>query len=278
MRMNAKLLRYGVLAAIAGAALLVLARPPEQGAPPAPADPNYFAFVRSMEGTRPDGDIRQNASDQLVVNAELAHLFDYYLSAQGEKPLDAIRFEIARELDKRLRPNAAAQARQLLEKYLQYKRALVDVERALPVPKTPLEGAQTRLRTMQRVRHDYFSDEEIAGLFGASDAYDQDALARLEIASDTSLTPQQRAQKLAAFEARQPAAVREEREAPLRVLHLEEAVQQARAKGADDNEIYRMRAAAFSPEAAARLAGWVDRIRPDRQVFYGEPELGTFPW
>ncbi|OWJ66954.1 SDR family NAD(P)-dependent oxidoreductase [Inquilinus limosus] len=33
-----------------------------------------------------------------------------------------------------------------------------------------------------------------------------------------------------------------------------------------------------APEAAARLAGWVDRIRPDRQVFYGEPELGTFPW
>ncbi|HMG49626.1 MAG TPA: SDR family NAD(P)-dependent oxidoreductase [Inquilinus sp.] len=32
------------------------------------------------------------------------------------------------------------------------------------------------------------------------------------------------------------------------------------------------------PEAAARLAGWIDRTRPDRLVFYGEPDAGEFAW
>jgi len=264
MGVHAKLLRIGVLAAVVGAAMLVLARPEPEPARLTPAEPNYFAFVRSMEGTRPDGEIRQNAADQLVVNAELGRLFDYYLAGLGEKPLEAIRFEIARELDRRLQPAAAAQARQLLENYLRYKRALVDVERGLPPAASAAAGARQRLEAMQRLRRDYFSEEEIAGLFGAGDEYDSDAVARLEIASDARLTPDQRKQKLAALDARLPVSVREDRDAPTRVLRLEESVQQARAGGADDNEVYRMRAAAFSPAAAARLAD-VDREEADWQ-------------
>lgn len=38
-----------------------------------------------MEGTRPDGDVKTLAGEQLVVDAELGHLFDYYLAGLGEK-------------------------------------------------------------------------------------------------------------------------------------------------------------------------------------------------
>lgn len=264
MDTNAKLLRAGALAALGAAIWFMLAR---GGAAPAPepvprADPNYFAFVRSMEGTRPDGQLRQDAADKLVVDAELGHLFDYYLAGLGEKPLAAIRVEIGRELDRKLRPIPAAQAKRLLDSYLEYKRALVNVERALPPQATPLAGARARLAALQQLRHDFFNDEEIAGLFGASDIYDNDALARMEISADTSLTPEQRKQKLAALDRSLPAAMREDRDAPARVLKLEEAVQQARAQGAGDNEIYRMRATAFTPEAAARLAD-LDREEAD---------------
>lgn len=263
MHTNAKLLQAGALAALAAGAWFMLGR--SDATPPAPAshaEPNYFAFVRSMEGTRPDGELHQDPADRLVVDAELAHLFDYYLAGLGEKPLEAIRAEIGRELDRRLRPIPSAQAHRLLDSYLQYKRALVDVERALPPQPTPQAGARARLSAMQQLRHDYFSEEEIDGLFGASDAYDSDAIARLDINADTSLTPEQRRQKLAALDARMPAAMREDRDAPARVLRLEDAVRQARAQGAGDNEIYRMRAAAFSPAAADRLAD-LDREQAD---------------
>jgi len=265
--MNANKLKLSLLvlgAVAAASAVWMLARAEREPAHLTTAEPNYFAFVRSMEGTRPDGDIRQDAADQLIVNAELGHLFDYYLAGLGEQPLAAIQAGIGRELERRLRPAAARQAKLLLEHYLQYKRALVDAERGLKPAPAPAAAARQRLDTMQRLRRDYFTEQEIAGLFADGDAYDNAAIARMEIMADTSLTPEQRKQKLAALDAKLPAALREDREAPTRVLRLEKSVQQARARGADDNEVYRLRAAALSPAAAARFAD-LDREEADWQ-------------
>ncbi|OEZ98947.1 lipase secretion chaperone [Duganella sp. HH101] len=265
MDTNAKLLGVGALAAVAGIGLyFALTRGEAPAAQAKPADPDYFAFVPSMTGTRPDGDVRQTAADKLAVNAELAYLFDYYLAGLGEKPLEAIRAEIGRELDRRLSAAPATEARRLLDAYLAYKRALVNVERGLPATQDLAQGARQRLEAMQRLRRSYFSDAEAEGLFSASDAYDLDAVARLEINADQRLNDTQRKERIAALDARLPQQVRDERDAPARVLKLEEAVAKARAQGQGDNEIYRMRAAALSPEAAARLAD-VDREEADWQ-------------
>lgn len=235
-------------------------------APRSPADP--FAFVRSMEGTRPDGAVTLGADGQLVVDAELGHLFDYYLAGLGEKDLVAIRSEIERELERRFKPGPAAQAKRLLASYLDYKRALVDLEQRLQPGAGLGKAARARLQAMQALRQNYFSAAEIAGLFGFSDAYDQDALARIDISLDPALTAEQRAQRLAALDNKLSPAMREEREAPTRVIRTEEAVQKLRAQGASDDEVYRLRAAAFSTEGAARLAeldrdeaAWQGRIK-----------------
>jgi lipase chaperone LimK len=114
--MSAQANLIGIGAAALFASMLVAAWPGQETAAPAPAPaaPDPFAFVRSMEGTRPDGDIRQDAAGQLVVDAELGHLFDYYLAGLGEKDLGAIRMAIERELDRRLAAPAAVQAKRLL--------------------------------------------------------------------------------------------------------------------------------------------------------------------
>ena len=83
-------------------------------------------------------------------------------------------------------------------------------------------------------------------------------LFRSDIEQDPALTDVQRRERLAALDARLPASVRADREAPLAVVHLEEAAQQIRAQGGSEDDVYRMRAAATSPEAANRLAA-VDR-------------------
>lgn len=268
MNTNAKLLRAGALLLAMGAICYALVKP--DVAPQAPrAEPNYFAFVRSMEGTHPDGDIRQDAGARLVVDAELGHLFDYYLAGLGERSLDDIRTQIERELDRRLLPPAAAQAKRLLAQYLRYKRALVDVERGLAATGDLARDARARLNAMQQLRLNYFTPAESAGLFGAGDAYDEDTLVRLEINGDRSLSEEQRQQKLAALDAKLPAAVRENRDAPAKVLRLEESVQQLRAQGAGDNEVYRLRAAALTPAAAARLAD-LDREEADWKQRIGD--------
>ena len=224
------------------------------------ADP--FAFVRSMEGTTPDGDVKQSADGMLVVDAELGHLFDYYLAGLGEKDLAAIRSEIERELERRLKPGPAAQAKRLLASYLDYKRALVDLEQQMKDGGGLAQSARARLEATQKLRARFFSATEIAGLFSFSDAYDQDALARIDISLDPKLTDAQRSEKLAALDKKMSPAMREEREAPTRVIRTEESVQKMRAQGASDDEVYRVRAAAFSPEGASRLAQ-LDREESD---------------
>lgn len=221
---------------------------------PGPTSATATAFVPSMEGTVPDGDIKQAADGGLVVDAELGHLFDYYLAGLGEKDLGAIRAEIERELDRRLKPAAAAQAKLLLGRYLDYKRALVGLEQQLPPEADLLKSARARMAAMQKMRARFFSPAESAGLFGFSDAYDRDALARLEVSQDPNLSLTQRSERLALLDKQLSPAMREAREAPVRVIRTEEAVQQMRAQGATDDEVYRLRAAAFSPEGASRLA------------------------
>lgn len=242
--------------ALAGC-LLYLSWPEGQPEPAAPveaqsADP--FAFVRSMEGTRPDGNVKQSAEGELVVDAELGHLFDYYLAGMGEKDLAAIRAEIERELDRRLKPGAAAQAKRLLASYLDYKRALAALEPGLKDLGDMAKSARARMEAVHKLRANFFTPAEIAGLFGFSDAYDLDALARVDISLDPKLTAPQREAKLAELDKKLSPAMREEREAPSRVIRTEESVQKMRAEGATDDEIYRLRAAAFSTEAANRLA------------------------
>lgn len=265
--MNAKLPRLGTVAAAIAVVLgaLHLALPHQQTeAPAAPPQPEYFAFVRSMEGTKPDGAVKADNAERLQVDEELGYLFDYYLAGLGEKNLLAVRTEIERELDRRLRPAPAAEAKRLLASYLEYKRALAEVERRLPKNADMAGGARARLAAMQQLRPQYFTAQQIAGLFGSADAQAADTIARLELSADRSLSTAEREARLAALDGQLPPAVREQRAAPTRVLRLEESVQQLRAQGAGDNEIYRVRSAALSPEAASRLAD-VDREQADWQ-------------
>lgn len=220
----------------------------------AKAEPDLFAFVRSMEGTRPDGAIGVDASDQLVVDAELGRLFDYYLAGLGEASLAAIRSQIEAELERRLKPAAEREAKRLLGAYLAYRQALVAVEQNLPPETDMLAGGRLRHHAMRELRSQYFTQKESEGLFGAQDVYDNDAIARMEVLSDTALNEAQRSEKLALLDEQMPAGLRAERDAPRQVLMLEEEVQALRAAGGGDNEVYRLRAMKASPEAAARLA------------------------
>jgi lipase chaperone LimK len=222
------------------------------------AAPNYFSFVRSLDGTRADGDIVIGPDDVLVIDASLVHLFDYYLSAVGEAQLEEIRQQIEKELDQRMTPTAAVQAKNLLGRYIDYRTALVDVEIDLKGNGNSLAAIHARMEAMRQMRTRFFSEAESDALFGLDEAREVDTVARMEVIQDKSLNEVQRRERLAALDATLPRQLREAREFPLQIVKLQEKAEQMRAKGASEDDVYRMRAAALSPEAAARLAD-VDR-------------------
>jgi lipase chaperone LimK len=255
-----KITIVGLAAAVIAAAFLTnsLMRAPEKTDARAPASSDLFPFLRSLDGTRPDGNLQIAEGEALVINAELVRLFDYYLSGVGEKPVDAIRREIERVLDERLKPRAASEAKDVLSRYLAYKQALVEVEKNPAATGNGIDAMRARLLAMQQTRARFFSAAESEAMFGMEDAQNLDAVARLEISQDQSLSPAQKAEKLAALDAALPPALRDARDAPLQVVRLEESVSKLRSQGASDDDVYRVRAAALSPEAASRLAD-VDR-------------------
>jgi lipase chaperone LimK len=239
------------------AGLQGLSAPVPRVADPAPANGARQPAVSSLAGTTPDGAATAAADQSLVLDPALIRLFDYYLTTVGERPMDAIHAQLDHDLDARLGPLAARQAKDLFSRYVRFKTALKDQRPAKSAGRA-VDMLREGLRMMLALRATYFTDAESQALFGPQDAEALAALARMAIEQNPALDAQQRRERLAALDARLPASVRAEREAPLAVVHLEEAAQKIRAQGGSEDDVYRMRAAATSPEAANRLAD-VDR-------------------
>ncbi|MFZ6688100.1 lipase secretion chaperone [Undibacterium sp. SXout11W] len=227
---------------------------------------HQFAFVHSLEGTSTDGDIQQNNEGDLQLDAELKRLFDYYLSTIGEKKLPEIQSQIDKILDQKLQVKAAAQAKELLKRYIAFKQALVELEKnansSIPANTDLLSAVNNKWQSMRQLRSQFFSEKEIQAMFGFDDAYDQDALSRLAISQDKTLTDAERRNKLQTLDKNMPADLKAAKDAPYQVIRLEEQAKKMRNEGASEDDIYRMRAAATSPEAANRLAQ-LDRDNDD---------------
>lgn len=223
------------------------------------------ALVRSQEGTAPDGDLRLWAQGKTLSGlggdlpyAELRRLFDYYLSGLGEQGLATIVARIERELQSQLPAAQQEAARALLHKYLGYKQALVALDKAPEAQGQGVDAIRKRFDAMLALRGKFFTPREDEALFGFDDAYDRDAIARLEIHQNSGLSEAQKRERLAVLDAAMPAAVKAEREAPRQIINLENQVAALRAQGATDAQVFALRAKALNPEAAQRLAE-VDR-------------------
>lgn len=242
-------------------------------------------FAPSLQGTRPDGAVRVAPDDSVVADAQLIELFDYYLSTVGEKSPAAVRAEIERELDRTLRPAAAAAAKRVLTRYIAYRQALAGLQTDRRLTGPDAAALKRRLNALRSLRAQYFSQREIAAIFGREDAANAEALARMEIRDDRTLSAEQKQARLAALDAGLPADVRAAREAPLKIVRVQEAAERLRAGGADEEDVFRLRAEAFGADAAQRLAdvdseevAWKRRIEAylaERRGLRNEAEIAA---
>jgi lipase chaperone LimK len=216
--------------------------------------PRAKAFAPSLQGTRPDGAVHVAPDDSVVADAQLIELFDYYLSTVGERSPAAVRAEIERELDRTLRPPSAAAAKRVLARYIAYRQALAGLQADRTLTGQDAAALKRRLNALRGLRAQYFSPREIAAIFGREDAANAEALARMEIREDRTLSAQQKQARLAALDAGLPADVRAAREAPLKIVRVQDEAERLRAGGAGEEDVFRLRAEVFGADAAQRLA------------------------
>ena len=77
--------------------------------------------VKSYQGSQPDGAINLDDNGDIILDVDLKRLFDYYLSAIGELPLDQMRKYLQQFAAENLNP---IQLQQLLEYFDQYSQYL----------------------------------------------------------------------------------------------------------------------------------------------------------
>lgn len=218
-------------------------------------------FAKSLEGTVPNGGLpaigayANRYADAFKDGMPYAHLrrfFDYYLSTHGEKDDAAITAQIHAEIDQYLPPELAHKVRALFGKYLAFKNAEEPAQDLSQL--SVADAARARFRVMQGMRERHFDAQEVNGLFGQDIAYEQRQLDRMDVNNNPNYTAAQKAERLAAIDAALPPEMRELLTASTAVITTQEAVEKLRAQGGSESEVFDLRAKAFSPQAATRLA------------------------
>lgn len=232
------------------------------GAPESPAayggamvSTDANAFAKSLAGTIPSGSVRANEGE-LVLEPGLIDRFDYYLSTIGERPFDAIKAEIERNLGQELKlnPRAATEALRLFKAYIDFKRAAESLPTIALTRDNALEVARIQTEGALALRARHFTQIEANALFGLSDTLTVDSLARLEIENNPQMSPAQKKLQLTQLDAKLPPQVRAWRAPQARMDSLMDAENSARARGASEAELLQIRTEIVGAEAAKAMA------------------------
>jgi lipase chaperone LimK len=224
---------------------------PEAAAAPAAAGAAapLGALPESLLGTEPDGGLTLGADGRFVPGRDALAFFDYFYAASGEEPDARIQQRIRAQIRSRLPAAAASEAEAFFARYLAYR----DGARALFASDAAHLDEERRFQRIRELRREAFGAELAAALFGDEERVVQSDLEARRVAQDESLTPEERAGRIAAIEAELPEAERAAREQARAVVALRQAEAELRASGAGLAEIEALRERRFGAEAAGRL-------------------------
>jgi len=211
----------------------------------------------SIKGTQIDGAYPVDSDGHLIMSDRIRHRFEYFLSTMGEFTLDEIIALIEEDIRFNLQQPAQQEALTLLKNYIDYKRALIEVEQAVGAPQSyeiqDIESMRQRLLAMQSIRREHLSDEAIHAFFGFDESYDAYMLSRLEIINNNQLTEKEKQQQIESLQNSLPQEVRELHKDTQHISRVYQETEELRAQGASDDEIFQHNSQEFGQEAAIRL-------------------------
>jgi len=154
---------------------------PQAAETPAPLANN------SLRDTAVDGEVSLNPDGSVRLNLELRRLFDYYLARAGEMaPAELIKW-IEAQLEASYPPAVAAQLKTLLAQYRSYLRAL-----SAETPRLQALTPRLRLQALAEIRSRMLGQTMADAFFASEQAWDNFTQDRLELARDSSISPELR--------------------------------------------------------------------------------------
>lgn len=232
-----------------------LAQPTQQApayaAPLTRRDQPQAALPDSLRDTEVDGQLEVDAQGNLVITDQLRHMFDYFLATVGEVTQEEAENKIRAYLGQQLRAPALSQALGLLDNYLEYLLAVVELESAHPRA-ADLNALLAREDAVQRLRASIFSAEAHAAFFAKEELYHRFTLQRMQVMQDSSLDADERGERIEALRDGLP---EELQELLLPQLHAElrQQSQALLAEGGSPDELRSLRMELVGPRATERL-------------------------
>lgn len=209
----------------------------------------------SLQGTEVDGALEVDADGHLLINNAVRRVFDYFLTAVGEEPLDTVLARLRAYIRDQLPPAAAAEAESMLAGYLAYKEALAGMGDAGQPAGGRVDAATVRANLAQAraLRVDHMPAAVADAFYADEDAMNDYMLDRVLILQDTQLTPAERATRLAAREAQLPASLREATHTVNQYQDLQVLTRDWQERRGTDAELREIRENLLGAEAADRL-------------------------
>jgi len=222
--------------------------------PAAPVESDELALPlpRSLRGTEVDGGFDLDADGRFLPTERALWLFDYFLSTIGELDLDGIRARVRAEARAQLPESEVEAVMALFERYLRYREQAAAAAEDLDPDDDLMQAFEDLVALQERE----FGADDATRMFGRQNALREATLRRREILGDAALDPEERAEALAAVEAELPEELRAMRARMAAPARARAEVEALRAAGADEGEVFAVRAQHFGEAAATRLASF----------------------
>lgn len=216
----------------------------------------------SFKGTQIDGQLRVDAAGNLIIDAEVRQLFDYFLAAFGEEPIKTSIERLRRHITAGLAEPARSQALLVLNQYLSYKRQLLELEQSYA--RAPdLSAMRQRLNAVQALRARVLDPEVHQAFFALDEAYDRFSLERLAIRFDQGMDTDAKGRAIDQLRAGLPADL-QELLMPQLQSELREQTHALLQSGAGPEQVRQLRQQLVGSAAADRLDA-LDRQRQQWQ-------------
>ncbi|HCK28835.1 lipase secretion chaperone [Acinetobacter ursingii] len=192
------------------------------------------------------------ANNSLIVNEQTRDCFEYFITQYGEKSIAQIDSDFKKYLEQNYHEPALSQIQDLWSRYLKYRQQLGELS---PPNLKQDDPAYYRaiFSNMKNLRQQFFSVNEILGLFGSEDTYHEYTLNRMAILDDKNLSESEKAKRLKALFDQLPQDWQENLQQTTKLEELRHLTQAIQDRHGSASELRQMRLNLVGAEATQRL-------------------------
>jgi lipase chaperone LimK len=238
---------------------------PQSITQPAPSEIDNLNILElnTFRFTSVDGAIKVDKHNHLIIDEDLRHWLDFYLSAIGEIDINKITLLMEKEIDTLPSPGKE-QAHNIMNQYLAYKRELAQYEnqelRSMD-GNHDIEQLSNRLDWQMRLRRQHLDDNVVESFWKKDEIIDSYALEKLKI-RNSDISEADKEEQLEALENSLP----EELYSFKQELYIaSNLLEKELAESSNPTELRNLRIEEVGIEAADRLAE-VDKSQQEWQL------------